>query len=78
MILVSNHIRLTRWVKLIKRALLRSIFDTKTSAYIRYKRFLIQKRVRIYGTKHFACGNVFIIYMLSHSSFCHPFKMIEC
>ena len=33
-------------------------------------RFLIQKqRVRIYRTKHFPCGFVFIIYILRHSSF---------
>ena len=37
-------------------------------------RFLIQKqRVRKYRTKHFPCGILFIIYILSHSSFCGPF-----
>ena len=37
-------------------------------------RFLIQKqRVRIYRTKHFPCGFVFIIYILRNSSFWQPF-----
>ena len=36
-------------------------------------RFLIQKRVRKYRTKHFPCGIVFIIYILRHSSFWRPF-----
>ena len=35
--------------------------------------FLIQKRVRIYRTKHFPCGIVFIIYILRHSSLWQPF-----
>ena len=33
------------------------------------ERFLIQKRVCKYHTKHFPCGIVFIIYILRHSSF---------
>ena len=36
-------------------------------------RFLIQKRVRKYRTKHFPCGILFIIYILRHSSFWRPF-----
>ena len=43
--------------------------------------FLIQKqRVRKYRTKHFPCGiiNVFIIYILRHSSFWWPFYFKSC
>ena len=40
----------------------------------RVRLFLIQKqRVRKYRTKHFACGIVYIIYILRHSSFWQPF-----
>ena len=46
----------------------------RTSERSERVRFLIQKqRVRKYRTKHFPCGIVFIIYILSHSSFCGPF-----
>ena len=36
-------------------------------------RFLIQRQVRIYLTKHFPCGVVFTLYILRHSSFWQPF-----
>ena len=45
----------------------------RTSERSERVRFLIQKRVRKYRTKHFPCGIVFIIYILRHSSFWQPF-----
>ena len=45
----------------------------RTSERSERVRFLIQKRVRKYRTKHFPCGIVFIIYILRHSSFSRPF-----
>ena len=46
---------------------------TRTSERNERMRFLIQKRVGKYRTKHFTCGIVFIIYILRHSSFWWPF-----
>ena len=45
----------------------------RTSERSERVRFLIQKRVHKYCTKHFPCGIVFIIYILRHSSFSRPF-----
>ena len=45
----------------------------RTSERSERVRFLIQKRVRKYRTKHFPCGIVFIIYIPRHSSFWRPF-----
>ena len=64
MILVSDHVRLTRWVKLIKRALPCSIFDTKTSAYILYK------ALRTWQCVYYTHTETFIIFP--------SFKMTEC
>ena len=64
MILVSNHVILTRWVKLIKRALPCSIFDTKTSAYILCKAF------RTWQCVYYIHTETFIILP--------SFKMTEC
>ena len=41
----------------------------RTSQRSERVRFLIQKRVGKYRTKHFTCGIVFIVYILRHSSF---------
>ena len=45
----------------------------RTSERSERVRFLIQKQVRKYRTKHFPCGIVFIIYILRHSLFWRPF-----
>ena len=47
--------------------------SNRTSERSERVKFLIQKqRVRIYRTKHFACGIVLIIYILRHSLFWQP------
>ena len=47
--------------------------SNRTSERSERVRFLIQKqRVRIYGTKHFPCGIVLVIYILRHSLFWQP------